>query len=71
MLEGKVLGGGAMAAKPPETFKPVRDRRKAAPVKRIAISAESRQAYEDTMRERDKRDREHTQFLPHEHKGRR
>ena len=55
----------------PSTFKPPKDRRKKAPVKRIAISAEARQAYEDTIRERDQRGRDHTQFLPEEHKTRR
>ena len=70
MLGGK-RGRNGMAAKPPETFKPVRDRRKAAPVKRVAISAESREAYENTIRERDRREREHSQFLPDERKGKR
>ena len=59
-----------MTAKP-ETYKPARDRRKPAPVKRITISPEARQAYEDNMRERDRRDAEHTRFLPEEHKRRR
>ncbi len=54
-----------------ETFKPVKDRRKRAPVKRVAVSPDARQAYEETMRERDQREREHTQFLPEEHKGKR
>ena len=54
-----------------ETFKAAKDRRKKAPVKRVAISPEARQAYEDTMRQRDQRDHEHTQHLPEEHKGKR
>ncbi len=53
------------------TFKPVKDRRKRAPMKRVTISAEARQAYEDTIRERDQRDRDHTQHLPDEYKGKR
>jgi hypothetical protein len=54
-----------------ETFKPVKDRKKKAPVKRITVSAETRQAYADAMRERDQRDRQHTQFLPEDMKGKR
>ncbi len=54
-----------------EIFKPAKDRRKKAPVKRVVVSAEARKAYEDTIRERDKRDRDHTQFLPEDHKGKR
>ena len=53
------------------TFKPTRDRRQKAPVRRITISAEARKAYEDTMREQDQRGRDHTQFLPDEYKGKR
>ena len=52
-------------------FKAPRDRRKAAPVKRVAISPEVRQAYEDAMRERDQRDRDHTQHLPDDFKRKR
>jgi hypothetical protein len=53
------------------TFGRVTDRRKKAPVKRVVVSAEARKAYEDTMREQDKRGRDHTQFLPDEYKGKR
>ncbi len=59
-----------MAETPPNTFKP-RERRKRAPVKHITVSAEARKAYADAMHERDKRDREHTQFLPDDLKGKR
>ena len=53
------------------TFKPAKDRRKKAPVKHIPVSAEARQAYEETIRQQDQRSREHTHFLPEEHKGKR
>ena len=53
------------------TFGRATDRRKKAPVKRVAVSPEARKAYEDTMREQDKRGRDHTQFLPDEYKGKR
>jgi hypothetical protein len=55
----------------PSTYKPPKERRKKAPVKHIAVSVEARQAYENTIRERDQRGRDHTQFLPEEHKGKR
>ncbi len=54
-----------------ETFKRPKDRRKAAPVRRVAISPEARQAYEDAIRERDQRDRDRSQHLPDEHKRKR
>jgi hypothetical protein len=53
------------------TFRPVKDRRKKAPVRRVAVSAEARKIYEDSIREQDKRGRDHTQFLPDEFKGKR
>jgi hypothetical protein len=60
-----------MPTPPPNTFGPIKDRRKSAPVKRITISAEARKIYEDEMREREKREREITRFLPDEMKGKR
>jgi hypothetical protein len=54
-----------------EIFKPAKDRKKKAPVRRITISAEAKQAYADAMKERDQRDREHTRFLPEDMKGKR
>jgi hypothetical protein len=51
-------------------FKP-KPRRKAAPVRHITPSAETREAYEALLRERAERDRLHTRFLPEEHKTRR
>ncbi len=60
-----------MAETPPNTFGPARTRRKAAPVRRVVVSDEVRKAYEDDMRERDKREREHGQFLPDDMKGKR
>lgn len=54
-----------------ETFKRAKDRRKSAPVKRIAVSEETRRAYEDAVKLRDQRERDHTRFLPDEMKGKR
>ena len=56
---------------PPSTFKPVKDRRKSAPVKRVTASVEARKAYETVIRERDQRDNDHTRFLPDDRKGKR
>jgi hypothetical protein len=56
---------------PASTFKPVKDRRKSAPVKRVTVSVEARKAYENAIRERDERDRDHTRFLPDDRKGKR
>lgn len=53
------------------TFKPAKDRRKSAPVKRVTMSAEARKAYEDAIRQRDERERDHTRFLPDDRKGKR
>lgn len=44
-------------------------RKQKAPVKRVALSAEARQAYEDLVRTRDERDRSYGQHLPAENKG--
>ena len=60
-----------MAASPPNTFGPTKQRRKKALVKRVVVSDEVRKAYEDSVRERDKREREHMQFLPDDIKGKR
>ncbi len=60
-----------MAETPTKTFKALKDRRKKAPVRHITVSAEARQAYAEGMLERDKRAREHTQFLPDDFKGKR
>ncbi|MGV8839578.1 MAG: hypothetical protein ACWA6X_04665 [Bauldia sp.] len=60
-----------MATTPPsKTFGPAKARRKSAPVKRITVSPEARKAYEDEMREREKRERELTRFLPDDMKRR-
>jgi hypothetical protein len=53
------------------TYKPAKDRRKSAPVKRVTMSAETRKAYEDAIRQRDERERDHTRFLPDDRKGKR
>ena len=53
------------------TFKPVKDRRKSAPVKRVTVSVDARKAYEDAIRQRDERERDHTRFLPDDRKGKR
>ena len=58
-------------ATPPNTFKRPKDRRKRSPGKRVAVSEEARKAYEETMRQIDERERQHAQFLPDEHKGKR
>ena len=55
----------------PSTFGPAKKRRKKAPVKRVIVSDEVRKAYEDAARERDKREREHLQFLPDDMKAKR
>ncbi|MBZ8134918.1 hypothetical protein [Afifella sp. IM 167] len=55
----------------PETYGKAKDRRKKAPVKRVQLSAEQRQAYEDAMREHDRREREHSQYLPDDVRTRR
>ena len=60
-----------MTASLPSTFGPAKKRRKTAPVKRITVSDEVRKGYEDDARERDKREREHLQFLPDDMKGKR
>ncbi|WP_336801598.1 hypothetical protein [Kaistia sp. MMO-174] len=44
-------------------------RRAKTPVKRVALSAEARQAYEDLVRTRDERDRTYGQHLPTDNKG--
>lgn len=60
-----------MADTPPNTFGPTKKRRKKAPVKRVILTDEARKAYEDSVREQDKREREHGQFLPSDIKGKR
>ena len=60
-----------MAESPPNTFGPAKKRRKKAPVKRVILSDEARKAYEDGVRERDERERQHLQFLPDDMKGKR
>ncbi|MCX5580121.1 hypothetical protein [Kaistia terrae] len=44
-------------------------RKQASPGKRVSLSAEARQAYEDLVRTRDERDRTYGQHLPAENKG--
>lgn len=60
-----------MAETPPNTFGPAKQRRKKAPVRHITVSDDVRRAYEESMRERDKRERELGQFLPDDMKGKR
>jgi hypothetical protein len=45
-------------------------RKKAAPVKKVALSAEARRAYEDMIQNRDERARSYGQFLPADGKTR-
>lgn len=60
-----------MATTPPSnTFGPAKVRRKSAPVKRITVSPEAKKAYEDQLREREKREKELGQFLPEDMKRR-
>ena len=58
-------------AEPSNTFKRPKDRRKPSPGKRVAVSEETRKAYEETMRQKAERVQKHEQFLPDEHKGKR
>lgn len=44
-------------------------RKPASPGKRVSLSAEARQAYEDLVRTRDERDRTYGQHLPAENKS--
>ena len=60
-----------MPTPPSNTFGPIKDRRKAAPVKRITVSPEARKIYEEEMRQREKREKELGQFLPDDRKGKR
>ena len=53
------------------TFKPAKTRRKAAPVKRLTVSPEARQAYVDIIQAKDRREQEHGRFLPEDMKGKR
>jgi hypothetical protein len=68
MLRGKRGNRTRMTA---STFKPVKERRKSAPVKHLTVSAEARKAYEETIRQREERERDHTRFLPDDRKGKR
>ncbi len=45
-------------------FKPAKDRRKKAPVKRVVLSPDAKRAYEQLVQERDARDRDYTRHLP-------
>lgn len=47
----------------PDQFKR-KPRQKKAPGKRVTISPEAKQAYEDLLRDRDERERTYAQFLP-------
>ncbi len=63
--------GAAMATTPPSNiFGPAKARRKPAPVKRITVSTEAKKAYEEQLREREKREKELGQFLPDDMKRR-
>lgn len=64
-------GDDKVSEAPPSVFGPAKQRRNKAPVKRVVVSDEVRKAYEDAARERDKREREHGQFLPDDMKGKR
>ena len=45
------------------TYKPHNDRKKAARVKHITVSAEAKQAYETAVKERDTRDKTYVKHL--------
>ncbi|CAN5212700.1 hypothetical protein BH10PSE9_BH10PSE9_09300 [soil metagenome] len=45
------------------TYKPHNDRKKAARVKHITVSAEAKQAYEAAVKERDTRDKTYVKHL--------
>jgi hypothetical protein len=53
-----------------ERFKRASTRKKAAPVKRIAVSADAQRNYEELMRERDERQRVYGRFLGTDNKPR-
>jgi hypothetical protein len=55
----------------PDKFKPAKERRKASPGKRVAVSEEERRAYEEAVRRMEDRERAHVQFLPDDLKRRR
>ena len=71
MCEAPTTKEDRMVNSTPNTFGPAKTRRKKAPVKRVIVSDEVRKGYEDAVRERDKREREHLQFLPDDMKGKR
>lgn len=48
----------------PDQFKKA-PRRKKEPAKRVAVSADAKQAYEQIMRDRDERERTYLRHLPH------
>jgi hypothetical protein len=52
-------------------YKPARDRRKAAPVKRVAVSAETKQAYADLAKARDEHEQKFGRHLHEKDKGKR
>ncbi len=47
-----------------ERFKPVRPRRKKAPVKRVVLSEEAKQAYEELAQRREESERNYVRHLP-------
>ena len=53
------------------TYKSPKDRRKKAPVKRVTLSAEAREKYEQELRERELREKTYGQHLHEQNKGKR
>jgi hypothetical protein len=60
-----------MAPSPPDKFKRAKAVRKRSPGKRVVVSDDARKAYEETIRLREARAREHDVFLPDDLKGKR
>lgn len=46
-----------------DIYRPAKDRRKKAPVKRVVLSPEAQQSYEALVREKDERDRTYSRHL--------
>lgn len=54
-----------------ERYKRAKSRNKTPPVRRVVVSAEAKQAYEDIVRGRDSRERDYGRHLADERKGKR
>ena len=55
-------------SEPTERYKRANSRKKAAPVKRVVLSAEAAKAYEKIVEERDARDRDYVRHLAADNK---